>query len=88
MAKKAAGNEAEKEPGFEESMGRLEALVAEMESGKLGLEDMMARFEEGRKLIVDCSRKLNEVEHRIEMLVTKDGETVAVPFEAVAREER
>jgi exodeoxyribonuclease VII small subunit len=81
MAKKAVEQSEEKGPGFEEAMERLEGLVNEMEGGSLGLEEMMARFEEGRKLILECTKKLNEVERRIEMLVTKGGETSAVPFE-------
>jgi len=86
MAKKAVEQSDAREPGFEESMGRLEKLVGEMEGGALGLEEMMVRFEEGRKLILDCAKKLNEVERRIEMLVTKNGETSAVPFEGDAGE--
>jgi len=81
MARKTAEQSDVKEPGFEESMERLERLVNEMEGGSLGLEEMMARFEEGRRLILECTKKLNEVERRIEMLVTKNGETSAVPFE-------
>ena len=81
MAKKVAEQTEVKEQGFEESMERLEKLVDEMEGGSLGLEEMMARFEEGRKLILECTKKLNEVERRIEMLVTKNGETSAVPFD-------
>ncbi|MDP6490987.1 MAG: exodeoxyribonuclease VII small subunit [Kiritimatiellia bacterium] len=68
--------------GFEKSMERLEAVVSEMEGGDLSLEDMIKRFEEGQKLIGFCSKKLDEVERKIEILVKKDsGEVEAVPFE-------
>ncbi len=66
---------------FEASLERLENIVREMEGGKLGLETMIERFEEGRKLIGFCSKKLNEVERRIETLV-KQGDTLSTePFE-------
>lgn len=71
----------EKKEGFEESLARLEELVGEMESGELGLEEMIRHFEEGSKLVEFCSEKLNEVEQKIEKLVKKDGEVKAVPFE-------
>ena len=69
------------EVSFEKALGRLETIVEEMESGKLSLEDMMRRFEEGQGLVKVCSSKLNQVERRIEILV-KEGERVtAEPFE-------
>lgn len=69
------------EISFEKALGRLETIVEEMESGKLSLEDMMSRFEEGQGLVKVCSSKLNQVERRIEILV-KEGDTVmAEPFE-------
>jgi len=73
---------AEKKPqGFEKSLERLETVVAEMEGGDLSLEDMIKRFEEGQKLIGFCSKKLDEVERKIEMLIKKDdGSVEAVPF--------
>ncbi len=63
-----------KEPKFEESLERLEALVQEMESGDLPLEDILKKYEEGNRLIRLCAAKLNEAEQRIEVLMKeKDG---------------
>ena len=77
--------EKNKPQGFEKSLERLEAVVAEMEGGDLSLEDMIKRFEEGQKLIGYCSKQLDEVERKIEKLVKKDnGEVEAVPFEGEA----
>jgi exodeoxyribonuclease VII small subunit len=78
---KDAGEE-RREPPFEKSLERLEKIVAEMEGGKLGLEDMISRFEEGQGLVRLCTRRLNEVERRIELLVKQGEDTVAVPFES------
>ena len=70
-----------KQPDFEKSIERLEAIVKEMEQGTLSLEDMIARFEEGQSLIKSCAKKLNEVEKKVEVLVKKGGEFVAEPFD-------
>ena len=43
---------------------------------------MIKHFEEGSKLVGVCTKKLNEVEQKIEKLVKKDGELKEVPFEA------
>jgi len=71
----------EKQPGFEEALKRLEQLVADMESGRLPLDDMVAAFEEGQKLAALCTGKLNEVERRIEVLTKSESGIEAVPFE-------
>ena len=71
----------EKAQTFEKALARLEEIAAEMESGDLGLEKMVAAFEEGQKLVKLCSSKLNEVEKKIEMLVKKsDGSVGTEPF--------
>lgn len=69
------------EQGFEKSLARLESIVSEMEGGTLPLETMMARFEEGQRLVRYCGAKLGEVERKIELLV-KQGDTVTTrPFD-------
>jgi exodeoxyribonuclease VII small subunit len=69
------------ELGFDEALKRLEAIVAQMESGEMDLDALVAAFEEGQKLMQVCTQKLNEVERRIEVLV-KDGAggDTAAPF--------
>ncbi len=76
-----------KEPGFEESLARLEEIVREMEGGSLSLDDMIRRFEEGQALLDRCSRKLNEVERRIEALVKRGDQYTTEPFEAPDQEQ-
>ena len=67
---------------FEESLAELESIVKQMESGALGLDQMIDQFEKGSNLVKLCSHKLNEVEKRIEKLV-KDGQggIAVVPME-------
>ena len=72
----------EKTVDFEKSLERLETLVDEMESGELALEEMIKHFEEGSKLVTLCSKKLTEVEQKIEKLVKKGDGLAEEPFEA------
>ncbi len=59
---------------FEASMKRLEAIVEELESGELSLEDSIARYEEGVRLSRGLTARLDEAEKRIERLVENEGE--------------
>src|SRR6476661_2857171 len=86
MAKKksAARDEREECAGsFEESLEELEKIVAELESGKLGLSDALARYEEGVKHLKGCQRLLQMAERKIELLsgVDADGNPITEPFE-------
>ena len=53
---------------FEEAMTELEALVRASESGKVPLDEMLARLERGNRLAAFCRGKLGELERRIEIL--------------------
>lgn len=66
---------------FEAALKRLEDLVAELESGRLSLEDSLSRFEEGMRLSKLCQQKLRGVELRIEKLVAENGGTKARPLD-------
>lgn len=81
-----AGGAAENGLGFEESIERLEKIVSDMEDGKLSLEEMIKRFEEGQGLIHLCTKKLNEVEKKVEILVKKGDHVTVEPFETAAAE--
>ncbi len=61
---------------------RLERVVGELESGQLTLEQSIERFAEGVRLAKDASRKLDEAERRVEMLVRgAGGEDEVVPLD-------
>ncbi len=79
-------DEAAKGRTFEQALERLEVIVGQMEDGTLGLDDLMARFEEGQALIRFCNGKLNEVEKKVELLIKKGDSVEAVPFEGAAGE--
>ena len=66
---------------FEEALAKLEKIVEELESGRLPLEESIARYEEGIKLSQACSQKLEAAKKRIEILVKSDkGELQTEPF--------
>jgi exodeoxyribonuclease VII small subunit len=67
---------------FEESLAELDRLVREMEDGRLGLEQALARYEQGVGLLRRCQQQLAQAEQRI-LLVTGadgDGRPVLQPF--------
>jgi exodeoxyribonuclease VII small subunit len=67
-------NESKKtEQAFEPAIERLEAIVGEMESDKLPLEELLARYEEGVQLVKFCSEKLETAGKRIEMIMRDAG---------------
>jgi exodeoxyribonuclease VII small subunit len=72
---------AEKKIDFEQSLERLETIVEQMEGGKLSLEQMIKHFEEGSKLVTLCSKKLTEVEQKIEKLVKTNEGLGEEPFD-------
>jgi exodeoxyribonuclease VII small subunit len=61
-----------KEKSFEAALKRLEAIVSEMERGDLSLDAMLKKFDEGMRLAQFCSRKLEEAEKKIEILLKKE----------------
>jgi exodeoxyribonuclease VII small subunit len=54
-------------------MKQLERIVQELESSDLPLESAIKKFEEGMKLTKFCSKKLDETEKRVSLLL-KDAE--------------
>jgi exodeoxyribonuclease VII small subunit len=73
---------------FEDSMKRLENIVEDLEGGELPLEDSLKAFEEGMKLLTFCSKKLDEVEKRVSVLVKEsDGRYTKKPFDEDEQEE-
>ena len=54
---------------FEESIKQLEQIVSDLESGNRPLEKALKRFEEGVKLSKACSKKLDEIEQKVTILM-------------------
>ncbi len=69
-------------PPFEEALKKLESIVEAMEADDLPLESLLAKYEEGTKLVRICEEKLAEAELKIQQL-EKDaaGEMKLKPLE-------
>jgi exodeoxyribonuclease VII small subunit len=66
--KGAGQNSPAKNPPFEEALKQLEAVVETMEADDLPLETLLAKYEEGAKLVKICQEKLAEAEVKISQL--------------------
>ncbi len=67
---------------FEAALAKLESIVEAMESGDVPLADLIAKFEEGSKLLKVCETRLKDAELKIEQLKKqKDGKVAFEKFE-------
>ena len=60
-----------KAQGFEAAMTELDALVVEMEGGKLSLEDSLAAYKRGAELLAFCRSRLDDAQQQVRVL--EDG---------------
>lgn len=69
---------------FEQAMAALEQIVAQLESGRVDLEQSITLYERGAELRKHCEAKLRAAEMKVEQIVQgADGSAVDVkPFEA------
>ncbi len=58
----------EKKVTFEQALGKLEQIVEQIESREIGLEESIARYEEGTRLIRQCRAILDAAEKKIQLL--------------------
>lgn len=68
------GKQQEEEPKFEDALGRLEKLVAELEEGELPLDEAIGRFEEGLKLVKACRGRLEAAELKVKALMEEGND--------------
>jgi len=57
-----------KAQGFEAAMAELEQVVADMESGKLSLEDSLAAYKRGAELLQLCRGRLEDAQQQVRVL--------------------
>lgn len=67
---------------FEESVAQLEQIVAAIESGQIGLEQSLAKYEQGMELVKRCRGILDKAEKRIEQLTETPSGLKAEGMEA------
>ena len=66
---------------FETALRKLEEVVKRLEGGDLSLDESLKAFEDGVKYAAFCTKKLNEAEKRVELLLKqKDGSFIREPF--------
>jgi exodeoxyribonuclease VII small subunit len=71
---------------FEQALSELEQVVRDLEDGRLGLAESLARYEKGVKLLKNCYAQLEQAERRIELLTGLDaaGNAIVAPFDDTA----
>lgn len=70
------GDEKVNELSYEKATAELEAIVQQLESGELSLEQSVELFQKGMNLAKVCTDRLNEIEARITQLIEQtDGRT-------------
>ena len=75
------------EKKFEEAMERLEQIVETLESGDLALDESLKIFEEGMGLVNFCTKKLEEAEQKVTILIKEsEGKWTQQPFEPGEKE--
>jgi exodeoxyribonuclease VII small subunit len=60
-------------PPYEEAFARLESLIESLETGDVPLAELVAKFEEGHKLLKICQQHLHAAELRVEQLKLSDS---------------
>jgi exodeoxyribonuclease VII small subunit len=67
---------------FEEAIQELEKILAEIESGNVGLEESLSRYERGTFLIQHCRGVLAQAEKQIDVISkSSDGSLTTAPME-------
>jgi exodeoxyribonuclease VII small subunit len=73
------------QPKFEEELGALEAIVTDIDSGELSLEDAITAFERGVGLVRSLNQRLDEAERKVELLMRGAGGGLkSVPLDLAA----
>jgi len=73
---------------FEEAMERLEKIVESLDKGELSLDESLKIFEEGMTLVNFCSKKLEEAEQKVTILIKEaGGKYTQQAFEAEEKDE-
>ena len=65
---------------FEDAIKKLEDIAKELESGELGLDESVNKFEEGMKLSKVCNKILNEAEKKVNILIDNGDEITEENF--------
>ena len=70
--------ENEEKRTFEQALSDLETHVRKLDGGELALEDSLATFESGVRLVRECSELLDDAEQRVTELTESPAEEEVV----------
>ena len=71
----------EQQMNYEQAQARLEQIIRAMENDKIPLEESLALYEEGVRIVRRLSAELDDAERKIRILQQNaQGEIVAVDF--------
>lgn len=69
------------EKNFETAFARLEEILDRMNSGSISLDESLKLYEEADGLVNMCSKRLNDAERKIEILIKNRGGELALNAE-------
>ncbi|PQO41007.1 exodeoxyribonuclease VII small subunit [Blastopirellula marina] len=85
MAKKKTPTDQQEEspPKFEEGLAELQTIVQQLETGQLGLDEALDKYQRGIEVLKQCHSVLKTTERKIELLsgVDAEGNPVTQAFE-------
>ena len=61
---------------FESALAKLEKIVEKLSSEKVGLEEIVALYQEGILLKDFCNKKITDAKMKIEVILKTDNNTV------------
>lgn len=72
-----------KKGSYEERIVRIEEIIKRIETNQPTLEESVALFEEGMKLVRDCEEELEKTQQKVVQLVEESGTWRKVAFAEV-----
>ncbi|PLX68308.1 MAG: exodeoxyribonuclease VII small subunit [Denitrovibrio sp.] len=61
---------------FEKKLKNLEEIVEKLESGEMDIEETLKLFQNGMKLGKDCRKMLDEIEDKVNKVLSAEGEEI------------
>ncbi len=72
---------------YEEALERLDAIVAAMEAGEIGIEESITKYEEAMQLAAHCRQILDQAEQRIRKIqLDAEGQPKLTSFDGPTEE--
>lgn len=69
MTKNTPSPHVPEESSYEACFARLEEILEKMNSGSISLDESLKLYEEADRLISSCTKRLNDAERKIEILI-------------------